>query len=93
MSRNRRRAQVSTRVYGRAGDPAVVELSVRGWAPVFTSMPHVLEEELFRRLHGDDWRAHQAKAVRRTLADEGITVWVAETGRRVVGFIAATVLD
>jgi len=70
---------------------AVVELSLRAWAPVFASMEEVLGTELSVRMHGD-WRVHQAQAVRDTLANEATHVWVAETDRTVVGFVAA-VLD
>jgi hypothetical protein len=33
----------------------VVALSLRAWAPVFSSMEQVLGREIFVRLHGD-WR-------------------------------------
>ena len=67
---------------------AVVELSLRAWAPVFESLEQVLGAELFVRLHGN-WRRYQAGAVGDTLAANGTRVWVAETQGAVVGFIAA----
>jgi GNAT superfamily N-acetyltransferase len=67
----------------------VVELSVRAWAPVFTTLEQVLGREIFVRLHGD-WRHYQERAVRGVLADPAMQVWVAEAARGVVAFVAAT---
>jgi GNAT superfamily N-acetyltransferase len=71
----------------------IVELSLRAWAPVFASVGEVLGEELDTLLHGTDWREHQAREVRDTLKDDAKRVWVAEDGGRVVGFVAAAVVD
>lgn len=67
----------------------VVELSLQAWAPVFASVEQVLGAEIFHRLH-PDWREDQATAVRGTLADDAMQVWVAEDDQRVVAFVAAT---
>jgi GNAT superfamily N-acetyltransferase len=72
-------------------EEAVVELSLRAWAPVFASMESILGSELSARLHGD-WRAYQGKAVRETLAKPGMMVWVAEQSG-VVGFVTAWIAD
>jgi GNAT superfamily N-acetyltransferase len=77
------------RGFGPHDEEAVVELSLRAWAPVFASMEEVLGPELSARMHGD-WREHQARAVRATLANPSATVWVAEANGSVVGFVAAT---
>jgi ribosomal protein S18 acetylase RimI-like enzyme len=63
------------------------------WAPVFDSMREVLGEELFVRLHGEDWRAYQERSVRSVLDDDAMTVWVAEEPAGVVGFVAAAKVD
>jgi ribosomal protein S18 acetylase RimI-like enzyme len=76
------------RDYGPLDEEPVVELSLRAWAPVFSSLEQVLGHEIFVRLHGD-WRPYQEKAVRDTLADGATQVWVAEAARGVVGFVAA----
>jgi ribosomal protein S18 acetylase RimI-like enzyme len=76
------------RDYGPMDEEPVVELSLRAWAPVFSSMEQVLGREIFVRLHGD-WRQYQEKAVRDTLADKATRVWVLEAERRVVAFVAA----
>lgn len=80
------------REYRHSDEEAVVELSLRAWEPVFASMEQVLGHEIFLRLHGD-WRRFQAKAVRDTLANNAMHVWVAEIGRSVVAFVAATLLE
>ncbi len=76
------------RPYRPQDEEAVVELSLRAWAPVFESMEQILGLELSVRMHGD-WRDHQAGAVRDTLANGVATVWVSEVGGDVVGFVAA----
>ena len=68
------------RDYGPLDEELVVELSLRVWAPVFSSLEQVLGREIFVRLHGD-WRQYQDKDVRDTLADDATQVWVAEAAR------------
>ncbi|MBO0728353.1 MAG: GNAT family N-acetyltransferase [Acidimicrobiaceae bacterium] len=77
------------RLYRPADEKAVVDLSLRAWQPVFASMEAILGSEIFRRLHGD-WRDYQEQSVRQTLAEDEMTIWVADPGR-VVGFAAARV--
>ena len=79
------------RAYRADDAEAVVELAIRAWGPVFASLERVLGREMFRRLHGDSWEDFQRAAVRGVLADPGTTVWVAETGAAVAGFVAAQV--
>jgi GNAT superfamily N-acetyltransferase len=76
------------RDYRPLDEQPVVELSLRAWAPVFSSLEQVLGREIFVRLHGN-WRQYQEKAVRDTLADHATQVWVAEVERGVVAFVAA----
>lgn len=71
----------------------IVELSLRAWASVFASVGEVLGEELHTLLHGTDWREYQARDVRATLGDAAKRVWVAEEEGRLVGFVAARVVD
>jgi GNAT superfamily N-acetyltransferase len=80
--------KVRIRGYGPLDEEPVVALSLRAWAPVFSSMGQVLGREIFARLYGD-WRRCQEKDVRDTLADGAAQVWVAEAERGVVGFVAA----
>ena len=76
------------RDYGPLDEQPVVELALRAWAPVLSSLEHALGREIFIRLHGE-WRQYQEKAVRDILADDATQVWVAEAARGVVGFVAA----
>ncbi len=69
---------------------AVVELSLRAWAPAFASLEQVLGSEIFRRQH-PDWREDQRRAVEDVLATKKRRVKVADevgTGAAVVGFVA-----
>jgi len=69
----------SLRPYAPVDEDAVVEMSLRAWAPVFASMEGVLGTELHRLLHGEDWRVYQAASVRATLAEADASAWVAES--------------
>jgi len=66
---------------------AVVDLSLRTWAPVFASLERVLGSDLFGRLH-PDWREDQRGAVEGVLAVKEGRVWVAEADGTAVGFVA-----
>ncbi|WP_311344004.1 GNAT family N-acetyltransferase [Blastococcus goldschmidtiae] len=67
--------------------PAVVDLSLRAWAPVFDSFRRVLGEGIYRNLY-PDWSAMQAAAVERVCRDEAMPTWVADHEGRAVGFVA-----
>src|SRR5215208_1691747 len=71
---------------------AVVDLSLRAWAPVFASLERVLGSDIFRRLH-PDWREDQRRAVEEVLAAKKGRVWVAEVGASVVGFVSVEIFD
>lgn len=66
--------------------PAVVDLSLRAWEPVFASMELVLRGSGVFEAHYPDWRESQRAAVQRACAD--LPVWVAELDGVVVGFVA-----
>ncbi len=66
---------------------AVVDFSLRAWAPVFASLERVLGSEIFGRQH-PDWREDQRRAVEEACAANKGRVWVAEVDARVVGFVA-----
>lgn len=84
---------VAIRRYEASDEDEVVELSIRAWAPVFESMAALLGTELDRRLHGQDWREHQAGAVRATLSHPDMNVFVAVHDDEPIGFVAAVVRD
>jgi ribosomal protein S18 acetylase RimI-like enzyme len=66
---------------------AVVDLSLRAWAPVFASLEQMLGSDIFRRQH-PDWREDQRRAVEDVCATKKGRVWVAEAGGSAVGFVA-----
>jgi GNAT superfamily N-acetyltransferase len=67
---------------------AVVQLSVLAWEPVFSSFAQILGPAIYPIVY-PDWRRQQAEAVEGVLKDSAkYTVWVAEVGGAVVGFIA-----
>lgn len=65
---------------------AVVELSLRAWAPVFESLREMLGEPIFARLHRPDWQTVQADAVCSGCTDENHDVFVAVADGKPVGF-------
>ncbi len=71
---------------------AVIDLSLRTWAPVFASLERVLGSDIFRWLH-PDWREDQRRAVQEVCAEKKGRVWVAEVERATVGFVATEVFD
>jgi ribosomal protein S18 acetylase RimI-like enzyme len=70
---------------------AIVEFSLRAWAPVFASVRELLGEGIFLRLH-PDWRQSQADAVKDSCMNDERDAFVALTDERPVGF-ATIALD
>lgn len=66
---------------------AVVELSLRAWAPVFESLQSAMDPEVFQTFY-PDWRAAQGQAVAAVCADPEIDVWVALVAAVPAGFVA-----
>jgi GNAT superfamily N-acetyltransferase len=69
----------------------VVRLSLDAWEPVFASFRQILGPRIYDRIY-PDWRVSQAAAVE-SVCTSGIdgarmTVWVAEEGGELAGFIA-----
>jgi ribosomal protein S18 acetylase RimI-like enzyme len=69
---------------------AVVEFSLRAWAPVFESFRTVLGERVYQALY-PDWTTSQARAVKAVCQDDTARVWVAEQHGRPVGFVAVRI--
>ena len=66
---------------------AVVDLSLRAWAPVHVSIREALTSEINDALQ-PDWRALQERDVREVLSGPTTNVWVAEVDQVVAGFVA-----
>jgi GNAT superfamily N-acetyltransferase len=67
---------------------AVVELSLRAWAPVFASIEDALRGSGVVEAQHTDWRVTQREAVEQTCAAEQVHVWVADVDGTVAGFTA-----
>ena len=80
------------RPYADRDAEAVIDFSLRAWAPVFGSIEQVLGSAIFRRLH-PDWREDQRRAVEDVCAAQKGPVWVAEVDGAAVGFVAIEVYD
>jgi GNAT superfamily N-acetyltransferase len=74
------------RAFAPSDTDAIVELSLRAWAPVFASLRDALGPELDDAMHGD-WREYQRGSVQRT-CETYEHVWVAEVDDAVAGFVA-----
>jgi GNAT superfamily N-acetyltransferase len=71
----------------------VVTLSLRAWAPVFSSVERILGPSgVYSQLH-PDWRVTQRRAVEAALVSPDMNVWVADVGAAVAGFVAVTLHD
>jgi ribosomal protein S18 acetylase RimI-like enzyme len=71
---------------------AVVDLSLRAWAPVFISLEETLGSEIFRLLY-PDWREYQRRTVEDVCPTKKARVCVAEVDGTAVGFVAIEVYN
>ncbi len=67
---------------------AVVDLSLRAWAPVFVSIKDSMELAVYEAFYPDGWESSQREAVEDVCAAEGNGVWVGIVEERVAGFVA-----
>jgi GNAT superfamily N-acetyltransferase len=82
---------VMIRLFEERDTADVVALSLRAWGPVHASLREAMGDELFELRHKPDWRARQQHDVESVLSEGANSVWVAEEGKAVVGFAAATI--
>lgn len=82
-------SQPQIRLFEDRDADAVVDLSLRAWAPVFASIKQIMTSEIFGRLYPEGWRASQQKSVEEVCAAREIRVWVAEVDGATVGFVAS----
>lgn len=67
---------------------AIVDLSLRAWAPVFESLRAAMLPEVYEAFYRGDWRAAQRGAVEAACDDPGNHVSVVEVDGRIAGFAA-----
>jgi len=77
---------VQIRPYRPDDAPAIAELSIAAWAPVFQSFEQVLGRGIFLRLY-PDWQAAQRNVVLDYCSRESTSTWVAEIDGMLAGFI------
>lgn len=67
---------------------AVVELSLRAWAPVFASIQQAMAPEIYTAFYPKGWEASQREAVTSACMDPQKRVWLADRNGVPVGFVA-----
>ena len=67
---------------------AVIQLSLRAWAPVFESIEAVLHPVLYSQSYPDGWHASQSQAVREACTSDDFQVYTANEGEATLGFVA-----
>jgi len=80
-------SEMSIRPFTPQDKEAVVQLSLRAWAPVFESIEQAMDPQVYRVLY-PDWRVSQRAAVESVCTDTKHDVWVAEEDELPVGFVA-----
>jgi ribosomal protein S18 acetylase RimI-like enzyme len=82
------RKTLTFRRYRTSDLPALLDLSIRAWSPVFASMESVLGAGIFNHLYSD-WPSNQRDAVREVVVNEQkYTTMVAEVGSSLAGFFS-----
>ncbi len=76
------------RPYQPADLPAILDLSVLAWEPVFTAWQRILGPSLYPIAISPDWRKTQREGVEKVITDPKFITWVAEVEGKAVGFIA-----
>ncbi len=78
---------ISIRPFVESDLPAVVQLSLQAWEPVFVAWQRILGPDLYPLAIYPDWRQGQREVVEKYCRDEKEVTWVAVLEDRVVGFI------
>ncbi|MFO8034280.1 MAG: GNAT family N-acetyltransferase [Candidatus Bipolaricaulota bacterium] len=73
--------------------PALVELTLQAFVPIFDSFPRILGDSIYQKIW-PDWKASQTQGVKTLCEDSGrYTVLVADVDGEPVGFVAYDVDD
>lgn len=73
------------RDYEESDKPALVELTLRVWEPVFREMKESMSAEIYE-VFVPDWRKEQLRSINRVCDSEDVEVIVAEVDGVIVGF-------
>lgn len=70
--------------------PAIVQLSLRAWSPVFESIKNTMDPGVYREFYPNGWRSSQQKDVEDACSSPDTGVWVATDADVITGFVAVT---
>ncbi|MEM6263057.1 MAG: GNAT family N-acetyltransferase [Bacteroidota bacterium] len=76
------------RVYHCSHLPEVLNLSVRAWEPVFTSIRNQLPANVYAFFYPEGWESSQRTVVEKACKNPDLEVWVAEIENIPAGFVA-----
>jgi ribosomal protein S18 acetylase RimI-like enzyme len=83
---------VRIRTFETADSRAVIDLSLRAWAPVHLSIREALGNDVYDALQ-PDWQAKQHADVEAVLDAPETNVWVADVDGAIAGFVAVRIHD
>lgn len=76
---------MNIRNYIESDKPALVEITMLAWEPVFAKMEEFMKEEIYE-IFVPDWRKEQLRSINSVCDSEDVEVIVAEEEGRIVGF-------
>ncbi len=82
-----RAVQVTIVPYAVDHRPAVLELSIRAWEPVFPGIEQAVPPFVYRSFYPDGWQARQLADLSAVLDDEPDSVDIAVVGEQVAGWV------
>lgn len=66
---------------------AVIDLSLRAWAPVFDKLKPAVPSYVYRAFYPEGWATRQEADIRALLRTEAANVWIADDRGLVVGWV------
>ncbi len=79
--------KIQIRPYNSVDLPAILELSLLAWEPVFTAWQKILGPSLYPIAIYPDWRVGQKEVVEKICTDPAYITCVADVDGKVVGFV------
>lgn len=68
--------------------PALIELSLKAWAPVFESIKAALEPAVYQTFYPEGWQPIKQKLIEDSCQDNAILTWLAIQKDHVCGFVS-----